>query len=421
MKLLVKLPTRERPQRALTTVRGFVASAASPERMRIVVSLDSNDGTITEDFVRSLKQLGAEVNIGKSSGKVDAINRNITGDFDVLVVIADDITPNRHWDNKIRADMGSLWPNLDGAIHYNDGFVADRLCTIPVMGVNLYRKFNYIYNPDYTSLWCDNEYTDILRAFGRLPYIATPIMRHLHPSHPGGHPADDLFRRTESFFYADQITYNRRKKMIKPSSFVGFGSPEISLTIGMCALSERDAQRRILLAGINHQIEAIEEPLRVEIIIVVDGGQIKVGQKRQDILNRAKGRFIAFVDDDDMVSLDYIKRIVRSIDKNKEADCISLNGIFHSPGNPPKSFQHSIAHKTYFETPDAFCRPPNHLNPIKTSRARMIGFGPKQCGEDFDYAMGLVDAGVLKVETDSGAEPLYHYQYNPLKTRTQQG
>lgn len=48
----------------------------------------------------------------------------------------------------------------------------------------------------------------------------------------------------------------------------------------------------------------------VEILVDVDAGQAKSGVKRQNLLVRARGDYLAFVDDDDEVAPDYLRRIV---------------------------------------------------------------------------------------------------------------
>ena len=50
------------------------------------------------------------------------------------------------------------------------------------------------------------------------------------------------------------------------------------------------------------------------------------GEKRNHLLELAKGKFIVFIDDDDEVSDDYVESIIEAIDSNPEIDCIGMKG-----------------------------------------------------------------------------------------------
>ncbi len=78
------------------------------------------------------------------------------------------------------------------------------------MGVDYYKRFNYIYHPDYKSLWCDNEFHEVAQRLDRYVYIDTDLYRHNHPANVGGQ-MDDQYIRTEGFNNQDNATFKRRK------------------------------------------------------------------------------------------------------------------------------------------------------------------------------------------------------------------
>jgi glycosyltransferase involved in cell wall biosynthesis len=51
-----------------------------------------------------------------------------------------------------------------------------------------------------------------------------------------------------------------------------------------------------------------------------------IGEKRNRLLEEAKGDFIVFIDDDDEVSDDYVESIIEAINSNQEIDCIGMRG-----------------------------------------------------------------------------------------------
>jgi glycosyltransferase involved in cell wall biosynthesis len=145
----------------------------------------------------------------------------------------------------------------------------------------------------------------------------------------------------------------------------------------------------------------------VEILVdIAPRGIITTGFKRNDLLRQAKGEYICYVDDDDLVSIDYIKKILLAAENDH--DCIGMVGILRSTGEPDWTFRHSITvdrwckdrqKKIYFRTP-------NHLNPVKRRIAYLVGFKDITIGEDRDYSDRL--RPLLKTETFI-EDPIYYY------------
>lgn len=65
----------------------------------------------------------------------------------------------------------------------------------------------------------------------------------------------------------------------------------------------------------------------VEIIGLFDNKKRTVGEKRQDLLNLARGEYLVFIDDDDRISDEYISSIIESINNNPNTDCIVFDCI----------------------------------------------------------------------------------------------
>ncbi len=98
------------------------------------------------------------------------------------------------------------------------------------------------------------------------------------------------------------------------------------------------------LAGIiGHQIG--DAP--IEHLILLDNKRRTVGEKRDALLRAARGRYIAFVDDDDMISHDYVHLILQKILKDpdvitfrQEATVNNLLGEIHFQlGNENEPFK----------------------------------------------------------------------------------
>ena len=80
----------------------------------------------------------------------------------------------------------------------------------------------------------------------------------------------------------------------------------MKLSILICTLPERKAYLARLLGILSPQV------IQGKVEVLTDDtprGVITTGQKRNNLLNRAKGKYIVFIDDDDMVPGHYVNRI----------------------------------------------------------------------------------------------------------------
>lgn len=142
----------------------------------------------------------------------------------------------------------------------------------------------------------------------------------------------------------------------------------------------------------------------VELVIDHDNGQKTIGAKRQGLLERATGDYICFVDDDDMVSGDYVAKILEAIQTCP--DCCSLIGEIHFNNGVTRQFRHSVQYDKWEKVDDVYLRYPNHLNAVKRELALQAGFKDMNKGEDRDYSDRLKPLLSIEVQIDG---IIYHY------------
>ena len=206
MKILVKFPTRERPDQFVTTIAEYIKNSES--YIEYIISIDEDD--------KEMLKLSREFNmqhiakmtykIGKRVSKIEACNRDIDGDWDILVLASDDMRCMvQGWDTIIKEKMGN---DLDQCLWFNDGHQT-RICTMSIMGRKRYDKYGYIYHPSYVSLFCDNEFTEVHKP----KFFEQCLFEHYHPAWNSKGVNDDLYRYNESLWGVDEENYNKRKKL----------------------------------------------------------------------------------------------------------------------------------------------------------------------------------------------------------------
>ena len=219
IRLLFKYPTRGRPELFRKTLQKYYDMITGRYQYQFLISMDTDDQLMNCREIRSF--LDEKKNLryvyGDSKTKIEACNADMEGvEFDILILVSDDMIPiNPEFDWVIVSSMLEYFPDLDGALHFHDGSESGaKIITQSIMGVNLYHYFGYIYHPAYRSLWCDNEFTDIVRKMGKVRYIENVIVRHEWVSYTGH---DKTHRKSERDYDVDHKIYLRRQALDFPS------------------------------------------------------------------------------------------------------------------------------------------------------------------------------------------------------------
>ena len=184
----------------------------------------------------------------------------------------------------------------------------------------------------------------------------------------------------------------------------------MKFSILICTIPRRQVFLSDMIQNITQQIG--ENTKDVEYIFDADEN-ISVGEKRNRLLDKAKGDYIAFVDDDDTISTKYVDLVLEAI--KKKPDVVGMVGAYYENGNFQAFFKHSIEYKSWNDNSEGKCkytRPPNHLNPVKRDLALSIKFPSINIEEDRDYSMRLKD--LLKTESMIPI-PIYMYNYSTVK------
>jgi len=394
-KILMKFTSRSRFNQLKDCVLKYYHLADDVKNMRWIFSLDIDDESYDKadfnSFLHGLK-IDYKVYEAKSENKIHAINRDVCceKDWDILLNISDDQMPVvQGYDTLIRNEMDlentlSLW--------FNDGH-QDRINTQEIVGRNYYDQLGYIYHPSYKSLFCDNESTEVAFSMGKMKKISTSIIRHYHPSWQVNSPVreDDLYRKNQAFWSEDERNYHLRKSQNFPS--ISFAS-QVKLTICIPSVTERHSVFTELFNHISKQV--VNNKSEVEILCDIDNKEVSIGAKRQRMLQKALGKYITMVDDDDFVADDYVEKILKATESNPdfigfEIECSGIAGKTESVSNSWNDWGEKVGGFDYVRTP-------YHKSPIKTEIARQIGFKDMRYAEDYDFSKRLKQSSLIQNE-----------------------
>jgi hypothetical protein len=215
MNLLIKFPTRSRPDKFFSVLDKYYELLDELSKTRFIISCDSDDLSMNcDNVINKLKEYkNLEFFFGNNKNKVEAINADMNDeDYDIILLASDDMIPQeKGYDTIIRQSFNKFFPDTDGVLWFNDGYQGNNLNTLCILGKKYYKRFNYIYNPTYISLWCDTEFTDISKILKKVKYIPHVIIKHEHPVWLG-EIWDPLQIKNDSFNNIDKLNYEKRKK-----------------------------------------------------------------------------------------------------------------------------------------------------------------------------------------------------------------
>ncbi len=171
----------------------------------------------------------------------------------------------------------------------------------------------------------------------------------------------------------------------------------IKLSILILSIPSRIHFLKQLLDKLEQQIGDRED---VEILSIMDNKSFGISEKRNKLMQLARGSHLTWIDDDDDISESYVSTLTETIAKNPEVDVISfdqmcyLEGkvarVFAEMGNPHDPVLLDSDDPTRYKDT---LRPPYHWCCWKTSLATSESFrnphDMEGVGEDIDWLMRL--------------------------------
>lgn len=417
-KLLIKFPTRGRPEKFFKVLDVYINKARDLDKIAFLISMDTDDSSMNNSLIqKKFEEYNKRVKIlyfyGNSQTKMQAINADMekVSGWDIVLLASDDMVPVvDHYDYIIRKDMNDHFRDMDGVLWYSDGG-QNNINTLCIFGKRYYDRFGYIYNPEYISLWCDNEFTDISIQLNRVYKSDQVIIEHQHPVYQKTE-YDELYIRNESYFHIDQKTYEKRK-----NKNFDLKTNETIFSILLLGIPERIEKLKVLVNKLNSQISNQSLDKKIEVLALIDNKHRSVGSKRQALLDIAKGKFVAFIDDDDDISENYISEISKAILDNGNVDVITFNQLTRINNDPetPILFSLSYDNEEYYPGRPTK-RKPFHMCVWNTKITKTVKFPDVSKTEDWCWVENLCKIAKTEYKIDKF---LHYYIFNTDTTTSQ--
>lgn len=190
---------------------------------------------------------------------------------------------------------------------------------------------------------------------------------------------------------------------------------DITLSILICSVEteQRQVDLKKLISELHRQISKNYAEEIVEIIVDSDNMIKSVGQKRNDLIQKAQGEFICFIDDDDFITENYLSTILYHLNSGMDILLIAIQHIENGVNKPkiiPSLFIDNL------NTGEAVLKTNHfHLCPHKKSIARNVLFEGVNFAEDMIYSQKMVKHINSSYLIN---EPLYIYFDNLEKSLT---
>jgi glycosyltransferase involved in cell wall biosynthesis len=191
----------------------------------------------------------------------------------------------------------------------------------------------------------------------------------------------------------------------------------IILSILTPAVPSRFEQLQKLCAEIEKQVGR----LPVEHLVLMDNKRRTVGEKRDALLRVARGKYVAFVDDDDTISGDYVAEILQAASKDPDVITFlqgaNVNGktafIEFKLGNQNEAFTGvEVGTGPIHEIPRVK-RNAWHVCPWRRTLAILSHFPTSNYGEDWAFAAPLCAMPNLRSEH---IDKVLHFYRHSSKT-----
>lgn len=181
------------------------------------------------------------------------------------------------------------------------------------------------------------------------------------------------------------------------------------MTLSILIPTLPDPYRYRMLSRLNDVLDPqiLKYQDRVEKRLNDAGKTMTIGEKRNWLIANSSCEYFVFIDDDDMISPDYLDEIFKAMES--KPDVITFNGYYTENRGQRKRFEIRLGNG-YNETRDCFFRWPNHLAIMRRDAVVTVRFPHIIQREDYLWSKEINDKGLLKSSVHIEKD-LYWYDF----------
>lgn len=192
-------PSRSRSQKSRETLSKWKQRANGID-FEIILSLDKDDPDADNYDTDGI------VVFGNNRSAVDAINRAAeVANGRIFIVVSDDTDCPEGWDTILSNATVGL---SDFVLRVSDG-IQKWICTSPIIDKTYYNRYGYIYNPIFSHMFCDTEFTHVADITKRIIWRDDILFPHLHYSKIKS-PKDSVSIKADSTMNSGRDIYVKR-------------------------------------------------------------------------------------------------------------------------------------------------------------------------------------------------------------------
>lgn len=166
--------------------------------------------------------------------------------------------------------------------------------------------------------------------------------------------------------------------------------------------------------------------MHMEVLGCYDNGENPLPAKRAALLDAARGTYVSYVDDDDMVEADFVAAVMKVIfaglhmteaeakltGQAKRPDFIAFDHAYYADGVFSATVRTGLDLVNWPETQGVLIRPVTHINPVRRALTHDVNWwaGPH---EDWSYVTQITPR--LNTQVRIG-RVLYHYRHRTHDT-----
>lgn len=171
----------------------------------------------------------------------------------------------------------------------------------------------------------------------------------------------------------------------------------------------------------NFFIQMIEELQRqtapyqdIEILGLYDNKKMSVGAKRNALLRAAKGEYISFIDDDDMLAPEYVSEIYKNL--NDSVDVVTHLVVVTSNGQNERVCYYNLEYKERLHVgTDVWTGPPSHTMAWRRELVENTVFSDISMHEDEQWVNKVLPFAKTQINI---SKVLYYYKFRDDVTET---